>query len=114
MDSDLYRRGILLFNDGDFFAAHEVLEDAWREAPEPERKFLQGLIQTAVAFHHYSRQNQVGARSLLKRALENLEKYPDDFGGLKLQPLRLSIADWLEALDKEATVPPLPKITSCD
>jgi uncharacterized protein len=113
VNSAPYLRGILLFNKADFFAAHEVLEDVWREAPEPQRKFLQGLIQTAVAFHHYSRNNQIGARSLLKRALHNLEKYPDEFGGLKLLPFRVSIADWLECLDKEATVPPLPTLTSC-
>jgi len=114
MNSAPYLHGISLFNEADFFAAHEVLEDVWREAPEPRRKFLQGLIQTAVAFHHYSRKNHVGARSLLRRALQNLEKYPDEFGGLKLQPLRVSIADWLECLDKETTVPPLPTLTFCE
>ena len=107
-------RGIALFNEADFFAAHEALEEVWRDAPGPERKFLQGLIQVAVAFHHHSKRNPTGARSLLKRALHNLEKYPDQFAGLELAPLRLSIADWLECFEKDAEVPPLPRLKSCD
>jgi hypothetical protein len=67
MQSKNYREGIALFNQHSFFEAHEVLEDVWRAAPERERKFLQGLIQVAVALHHHSRGNLVGCRSLLDR-----------------------------------------------
>ena len=41
--------GVELLNRGEFYDAHEVLEDVWRAAPEPERRFLQGLMQVAVA-----------------------------------------------------------------
>jgi len=114
VDSGPYLRGIALFNEADFFAAHEALEEVWRDAPEAQRKFLQGLIQAAVAFHHYSTRNPTGARSVLKRALHNLEKYPDDFGGLKLAPLRLSLRDWLGCFENQAEVPPLPRLQACD
>jgi hypothetical protein len=112
MKSSQFSRGLALFNRADFFAAHEALEDVWREAPEPERKFLQALIQTAVAFHHYSKGNPIGARSLLVRALRNLENYPAEFGGLDLAPLRQSIADWQAALDHGNPPPPLPAFKS--
>ncbi len=72
MDSELYLRGIKLFNSGAYFEAHEVLEDVWRAAPVPEKKFLQGLIQVAVGLHHHSKGNVVGARSLLARAVQEL------------------------------------------
>ncbi len=113
MDSSLFLRGIALFNQADFFECHEVLEDAWRDAPEPERKFLQALIQTAVAFHHHSRGNSVGARSLLERAHRNLAAYPGEFGGIELTPLRQSMVDWQEALDKKIGTPTLPTLKSC-
>src|SRR2546428_12668391 len=61
VDSELYLRGIKLFNSAAFFGAHEVLEDVWRAAPEPERKFLQGVIQVAVALYHHGNGNLVGA-----------------------------------------------------
>jgi uncharacterized protein len=108
MDAEPYFRGIALFNQADFFEAHEVLEDLWREAPVAEKKFLQALIQTAVAFHHYSKGNSTGARSLLARALRNFGGYPGEFGGINLVPLRMSIVKWREALDQGTAMPPLP------
>jgi len=113
MDSGLFLRGIALFNQADFFESHEVLEEVWRDAPEPERKFLQALIQAAVAFHHHSRGNSIGARSLLERAHRNLAAYPEEFGGIELTPLRQSIVDWQEALDNKTAVPTLPTLKSC-
>jgi hypothetical protein len=105
-----FLRGIELFNQARFFDAHEVLEDVWRAAPQPEKKFLQGLIQVAVALHHHGRRNSVGARSVLKRAFRNLSAYPEDFGGIHLARLLNSIAEWQRALDQGTPVPPPPKI----
>jgi hypothetical protein len=99
-----------LFNEASFFDAHEVLEDVWRVASEPEKKFLQGLIQLAVAFHHRSQGNLVGARSLLARAARNLGGYPENFGGIQLTPLRQSIGHWQRALEEGTAAPPLPKL----
>jgi uncharacterized protein len=113
MNSGRYSQGIALFDRADFFASHEALEDVWRDAPEPEKKFLQALIQTAVAFHHYSRGNPTGARSLLGRALRNLANYPAEFGGIELGSLRQSIVDWQAALDQGTAPPPLPALRSC-
>ncbi len=110
MDLAAFHRGIALFNHGEFFDAHEVLEDVWRAAPDDEKKFLQGLIQVAVGLHHYSTGNKVGARSLLARAHKNLSAYDQGLAGLKLAPLRARLADWITALDNGHAAPPLPKI----
>lgn len=105
-----FRRGATLFNEGLFFEAHEVLEDAWRAAPAREKKFLQGLIQIAVALHHHGHGNLVGARSLLARAARNLSSYPESFSGIELKQLRDSVAQWQRALGEGTPVPPLPKV----
>ena len=105
-----YRRGLELFNQGDFFEAHEVLEDVWRAAPAEEKKFLQGLIQVAVGLHHHSRGNVAGARSLLARAHRNLSRYPERHGGIDLAGLRREVERWGSALEGGATAPPLPRI----
>ena len=81
VEFDAYREGIELFNRAAFFDAHEALEDVWRAAPQPEKKFLQGLIQVAVAMHHHGNRNSAGARSVLRRAFRNLSLYPEGFGG---------------------------------
>lgn len=98
------------FNSAAFFDAHEVWEDVWRPAVEPERKFLQGLIQVAVAFHHHSKGNIAGARSLLARGHRNLCGYPENFGGIRLDALRHSLEQWQSALDEGRPLPPLPQL----
>ncbi len=105
-----FLRGIELFNHAEFFDAHEVLEDVWRAAPEAEKKFLQGIIQVAVALHHYGNGNSTGARSVLRRAFRNLSRYPEGFGGVHLAGLLRSISDWQRAMDEGTPAPPLPKI----
>jgi len=91
-----FRRGLELFNGGRFFDAHEALEDAWRESARGSalRRHLQGLVQVAVAFHHQSRENTRGARSVLDRAVRNLAGAEESFPDLDLDRLRTDLAKW--------------------
>jgi thioredoxin-like negative regulator of GroEL len=57
------------------FHAHEVLEAAWKSAPESERALWQGMAQLAVGFTHVRRGNSRGARSLLRRAADRVAAY---------------------------------------
>lgn len=106
MDTSTFQRGLTLFNAREFFDAHEVWEDVWRAAPMEEKKFLQGLIQVAVALHHHSRGNLEGACSLLGRALRNLSPYPDSYAGVNLAAVRAAIAESQQALNAGAPLPP--------
>ena len=105
-----FTRGIALFNGARFFEAHEVLEDVWRAAPAEEKRFFQGLVQLAVAFHHHSMGNHIGMRSVMERGLRNLDGYPNDFYGIELLPLKHSLHAWREALDNRQPLPSLPRI----
>ena len=98
MHEEGYQRGIELFNQRHFYDAHEVWEDVWRESRGPEKKFLQGLIQVAVALHHHSTGNLVGARSLLERARKNLITYPGKFDGIDLGSLLQGMETWRDAV----------------
>jgi len=100
------------FNRADFFEAHETWEDIWRAATGAEKRFLQGLIQIAVALHHHSTGNLRGAQSLLQRGCRNLEGCPEVFGGVPVTPLLRSLAQWQHALAEGKPVPPLPKLHS--
>ncbi len=110
MNLDGYRRGILLFNSEAFFDAHEVWEDVWRDAEGLEKKFLQGLVQLAVAFHHYSTGNVTGARSVLERARKNLAECPASFGEIDSSSLLESLARWQETLSTGGPKPGFPKL----
>ena len=67
-----FQEGIELFNRGRFFDCHEALEEVWLEFSGGRKKFLQGLIQLTVAFHHLRNGNRVGAGRLLAAAIEKL------------------------------------------
>lgn len=64
-----------LLDDGRPFHAHEVLEDAWKAAPENERELWRGLAQLAVGSTHAARGNASGAAALLRRAATNIAPY---------------------------------------
>lgn len=104
------RQGIQLFNRGEFFDAHEVLEDVWRAAPAEQKKFLQGVVQLAVAFHHYSTGNRTGMKSVMERGVKNIRQHHGDCCGIDLAPLLQSLEEWREAMQHAASVPALPKI----
>jgi hypothetical protein len=110
---DAFRRGIEQFNAGRFFEAHETWEEVWLRSPEPEKTFLQGIIQITAAFHHYSRGNTRGTRSLLEAGLGRLERFPDAHRGIELAALRMEAKAWAAALAAgrpPAAQTPLPQI----
>ncbi len=92
--------------------AHEHWESVWLKCQEPERTFLQALIQVAVAFHHVQRNNSQGASSMLKKALRRLESYPAHFESVEVTSLREEVEAWLEVLEGCSSVidPPIPQI----
>lgn len=96
-DLEKFRDGVILFNSAEFFKAHEVWEEIWLVAAEPEKTVLQGLIQLAAAFHHYSRGNRAGAQSLAVAGLTKLEKIPGHYYRVNLNALRIATREWLAA-----------------
>jgi uncharacterized protein len=106
------RKGLDCFDSGAYFEAHEHWESVWLTAREPEKTFLQALIQVAASLHHFQRGNHAGTISLLRSALRRLERYPENFGGIAIVPLRVSIGQWLQALETvpESPHPPIPRL----
>jgi len=101
--------GLRRYHAEEFFAAHEAWESVWLESQEPEKMFLQALIQVTAAFHHLQRNNPRGTAQLLQAALGRLERYPACFGGISITLLCNDIREWLQALETGA---PAPQLTS--
>jgi predicted metal-dependent hydrolase len=95
--------GLACYNSAQFFEAHEHWESVWLTLREPEKSFLQSLIQITAAFHHLQEGNKAGAASLLRRALKRLSHCPADFGGIEVAPLREEVVEWLQKIDREST-----------
>jgi uncharacterized protein len=114
LDPQQHLEGIQLLNSGNYFEAHEVLEDVWREAPVDEKKFWQGLVQVAVALHHHSTGNLVGAKSVMARAARNLGPCSSEWQGMKIGELKKILAKWQGAVHRgEDTTPPTVTFVDC-
>jgi predicted metal-dependent hydrolase len=80
--------GATAFRAGQFFEAHEHWEAVWDVADDPDRRWIQGLIQVATGLHKLARkQAEIGER-LLRRALDKLHDAPDALDGLDVAGLR--------------------------
>src|SRR5438876_12170200 len=77
-----YLAGIVLFNRGDFFEAHEVWESLWMDTSGPDKRFYQALIQAAVGLLHFCNGNLRGAVKLYKSSRDYMAKYDAQHLGL--------------------------------
>jgi hypothetical protein len=106
LEKKLYYDGIQLFNEHEFFEAHEAWEDAWHMAVGVKHEFYQGMIQAAVALEHYTRSNPRGVLSLHRTYRPKFRNVPDLFMGLNVK----KFLEGMEAvLRPVVTANPLPE-----
>ncbi len=102
---DALERAQAFLDSGRAFAAHEVLEAAWKQAPDDERQLWQGLAQLAVAHTHLQRGNGTGALRLLERASARLRSVEGPLPGVIALAGLLATADQAAALLAEGGSP---------
>jgi hypothetical protein len=109
--------GLACYERGEFFETHEHWELVWLKLAEPEKSFLQALIQVAAAMHHGRAGNARGMASLMGRALRRLELCPEEFGGIAVARLRDEIrrcANGVQRCDaSEVSAPTISVIATC-
>jgi hypothetical protein len=93
------RQGIELFNRGEYFECHEVLELEWKADPAPHRVLYQGMLQAAVTLHHLRRGNWQGATIMLRRALGHLEPFAPAWRGIDVADLLDEMRRWQRQLE---------------
>lgn len=59
-----FRAGVQLFDAGEYLAAHELFEELWEASEAGDADFFKGLIQAAIALHHFRAGNLEGAARL--------------------------------------------------
>ncbi len=85
-----FREGVRLFDERQYFAAHEAWEEHWLiEKDETRRLLLQALIQVAAALHKLVVANAPApAASLFAKALAKLDRCPPALDGLDVAAFR--------------------------
>lgn len=96
--SSLAIQGLELFNQGAFFEAHEVLEEAWNEDVTPGRELYRAILQVAVAYLQIERKNYAGAMKMFLRVRQWIEPLPERCRGVDVAQLRLDAQNAHDAL----------------
>ena len=87
----LARLGIERFNNGEYWLAHEALEDAWNAETAPLRDLYRGILQAAVVYYHISQENIRGALKVYQRSQKWLNKWPEICCGVDVNQLRTDL-----------------------
>ena len=82
-----YKRGLELARAGEYFAAHEAFELAWRSAVADERDFFQGLVHAVVFAYQSGRGRTIGAERQRSKGLRRLDRYAPTHRGLDVERL---------------------------
>ncbi|OLP18065.1 hypothetical protein BST81_13640 [Leptolyngbya sp. 'hensonii'] len=93
-------QGIDLFNQGDYYPCHDILEALWMEAGNPDKTFYQGILQIAVALYHLGNGNQRGAMILLGEGINRLKRYQPTYGGIDVAQLVMDAGEILGQLQQ--------------
>ncbi len=72
--NDCLEPGRAAFDRGEFFDAHELWEEVWRELAGEERLLVQGLIQIAAGLHHRQRGRARPAARLIAKGVEKISR----------------------------------------
>jgi hypothetical protein len=81
-------RGMELFNAGEYWLAHEELEEAWKEESRAVRELYRGILQTAVVYLHITRANYNGAVKVYGRVQKWIDPWPETCRGIEIGRLR--------------------------
>lgn len=94
------QNGLQLFNAGEYFEAHEALEDAWNAESGTAKNLYRGILQIAVTYLHITRRNYNGAVKVYERSLKWLANIPDTCKGIQVEELRTNATQVMIEIQK--------------
>ncbi|HEX9794874.1 MAG TPA: DUF309 domain-containing protein [Planctomycetota bacterium] len=104
--------GVLLFNAGRWYEAHEAWEIVWKRVGPAQGDFYRGLIQMAAAALHWERGNAAGAATLYASARRQLSGYLPRHERLDVLAFLQEMEEWFEpfhAARRAQQAPPPPR-----
>ena len=108
--SDGLEAGLALIRRGEYFAAHEELEDVWRAAAPEERDFYQGLVHFTVAWYQAGRGNRVGCERQLEKAARRITPYSPEHRGVEVAALLRQLEAAMALVETGSLALPAPQV----
>lgn len=97
------KQGIHTFNRGEFFAAHEYFEDAWRETPDDSREFYRALLHISAGFFRLTQDRTGAALKFFNRAKHWLSFFAIIHMGLDVDKLRTHLDQLIDEIESGKT-----------
>lgn len=85
------REGIERFNRGEYYKAHDALEEAWMQDQGAGRDLYRGILQVGIAYYQIEQGNYRGAVKMLLRVRQWLDPLPDVCRGVDVAGLRADV-----------------------
>jgi len=88
-----FELGISLFNNQEYYLAHECFEKAWVKANLENKLFLQGLVQISVGSYHFANGNYINAFKQYTKCINKMEKFSPVYMNINVEKLICWIND---------------------
>ena len=98
-----------LFNNHQWYEAHDAFEEIWNSVDGDERQVIQGILQVSVSQFHLSKGNLNGATILLGEGLGRIKTRTDINLGIDLESLCLCLEEILNKLQNKETLNEIDK-----
>lgn len=79
---------IALFNAGEYYKQHDILEALWMATESPVRELYRAILQIGIAYYHTEAGNWRGALKMLDRGLRWADLAPTRCQGVDVEALR--------------------------
>ena len=93
-----------LFNNHEWYEAHDAFEEIWYSVDGDERQVIQGILQVSVSQFHLSKGNLNGATILLGEGLARIKTRTKINLGIDLDSLCRCLEDLLQKLQYKETL----------
>jgi uncharacterized protein len=91
--------GIKLFNNCQFFEAHDFFEELWKVADSKDRKFFQAMVQVSVGAYHLVNRNYRGSISQFNKAEKKFLNYKPVYFEVDIDDILMKISAILQILE---------------
>ena len=97
-------KALNLFNNHQWYEAHDAFEEIWNSVDGDERQVIQGILQVSVSQFHLSKGNLNGATILLGEGLGRIKNRTDIDLGIDLESFCKCLEDLLKKLQYKDTL----------
>lgn len=93
--------GIELFNDGNFFEAHDFFEDIWIDCKTDDKKFFQSLVHISVGCFHLISGNYSGSKSQFEKFIDKVNRFSPIYYEIDIESLISQISFLIDQIKEK-------------